>query len=138
MLYTLTLAELLEMDACDAVGGDYVMPDDPDDPDFRAAAMLPDKRRDPWYPALLEDIRAHGLRTPIWIHNGEIQDGGHRIAAAQDLGIDTLPCTDEAPDDPEGSATVYDFATGTVTNVGWRPERRLPDVAPTRHTGLRR
>lgn len=122
MVYTLPLPELLEMNACDAIGGDYYMPDDPEMPDFRAIAVLPDKRKDHWYPALLEDIRTNGLRIPIWIHNGEINDGLHRIAAAQDLGMDYLPCTDEAPDDPEASARVYDFRTKTWTTHGWNPQ----------------
>lgn len=127
MVYTLPLSELLEMDACDAIGGDYYTPDDPQMLDFRVSAVLDDKRKDPWYPALVEDIRVHGLRTPIWIHDGEVNDGCHRIAAAQDLGIECLPCTDEAPDDPEGSAIVYDFTTKTVTHRGWTPARS-PEV----------
>ena len=124
MVYMITLAELLEMDACDAFGGEYYLPDDPDMLDFRVAAVLTDKRKDPWYPALVEDIRVHGLRVPIWIHEGEINDGCHRIAAAQDLGIQELPCTDEAPDDPEGSARVYDVVTKTWTYRGWTPRPR--------------
>ncbi|MET8746322.1 ParB N-terminal domain-containing protein [Streptomyces sp. NPDC004728] len=124
MMYMLALTELLEMEACDAIGGEYYMPDDPEMLDFRVSAVLADKRKDPQYPALLEDIRVHGLRTPIWIHEGEINDGCHRIAAAQDLGMEYLPCTNAAPDDPEGSARVYDFATKTWTNHGWRPDRR--------------
>jgi hypothetical protein len=124
MTYMRALSELLEMDACDAIGGDYSMPDDPDMPDFRVAAVLADKRKDPWYPALVEDIRAHGMRVPVWIDNDEINDGCHRIAAAQDLGIEYLPCTDEAPDDPEASARVYDYATRTWSTHGWAPERR--------------
>jgi hypothetical protein len=119
MTYLRSLSELLEMNACDAIGGDYYMPDDPDMPDFRVSAVLADKRKDPWYPALVEDIRTHGLRVPIWIHNDEINDGCHRIAAAQDLGIQHLPCTDEAPDDPESSARVYDFTTKTWSYRGW-------------------
>jgi hypothetical protein len=121
MPYHLPLSDLLEMNACDAIGGDYYMPDDPEMLDFRAAAVLADKRKDTWYPALVEDIRVNGLRTPIWIHNGEINDGLHRIAAAQDLGIAQIPCTDEAPDDPEAGAQVYDFATKTWTYRGWTP-----------------
>jgi hypothetical protein len=124
MTYLLPLTELLEMDACDAIGGDYYLPDDPGTLDFRAAAVLPDKRKDSWYPALLEDIRVHGLRIPIWIHDGEINDGLHRIAAAQDLGIEYLPCTDEAPDDPESSARIYDCKTKTWSYRGWTPQRR--------------
>ncbi|MEU5662035.1 ParB N-terminal domain-containing protein [Streptomyces longwoodensis] len=123
MPYTRTLAELLETYACDAIAGEYYMPDDPEMPDFRVSAVLPDKRKDAWYPALVEDIRTHGLRVPIWIHDGEINDGCHRIAAAQDLGIEVLPCTDEAPDDPEGSAVVYSFATRAWTYHGWVPQR---------------
>lgn len=121
MAYMLPLTELLEMDACDAVGGGYYLPDDPEMLDFRVSAILADKRLDPWYPALVEDIRVNGLRTPVWIHEGEVNDGCHRIAAAQDLGMTYLPCTDEAPDDPEASARVYDFATKSWTCHGWNP-----------------
>lgn len=124
MTYLLPLSELLEMNACDAIGGEYYLPDDPEMPDFRVSAVLPDKRRDSWYPELVEDIRIHGLRTPIWINNGEINDGCHRIAAAQDLGIQQVPCTDEAPDDPEGSARVYDFSTKTWSYHGWNRAAR--------------
>jgi hypothetical protein len=123
-MYMRALSDLLEMDACDSIGGEYYMPDDPEMPDFRAAAVLPDKRKDSWYPDLVQDIRDHGLRTPIWIHEGEIQDGCHRIAAAQDLGMEYLPCTDEAPDDPESSGRVYDFATKTWSYRGWNRAAR--------------
>lgn len=124
VVYTLPLSELLEMNAEEAIGRGYRMPDDPEMLDFRVAAILPDKRRDPWYPALVEDIRIHGLRVPIWIYKDEISDGCHRIAAAQDLGIEYLPCTDVPPDDPEAGVSVLDADTKTWTVRGWAPNRR--------------
>lgn len=124
MKYTLALSELLEMDSSDAIRGDYCMPDDPEERDFRVSAVLADKRKDPWYPELLEDIRVHGFRTPIWIDKEEVNDGGHRIAAAQDLGIEHLLCTDEEPDDPEASTRIYDVATETWSFRGWTRGRR--------------
>jgi ParB-like chromosome segregation protein Spo0J len=37
---------------------------------------------------LLADIRAHGLRDPITLYNGQILDGRHRYRACIELGID--------------------------------------------------
>jgi hypothetical protein len=123
-VYTLPLSELLELNAEEAIGLGYRMPDDPEMLDFRVSAILQDKRRDPWYLALVEDIRIHGLRTPIWIHNDEIQDGCHRIAAAQDLGIEFLPCTDVPPDDPEAGVSTFDAATNSWIVRGWASHKR--------------
>ncbi|MEH0417832.1 ParB N-terminal domain-containing protein [Streptomyces sp. B21-083] len=122
--YMLPLSQLLEMTAEEAIACGYRMPDDPEALDFRVAAILPDKRRDPWYPSLVEDIRIHGLRTPIWIYKDEISDGCHRIAAAQDLGIEYLPCTDVPPDDLEAGVSVFDASTKTWTARGWAPDKR--------------
>lgn len=45
--------------------------------------------------ALTDDIRAHGLRHPITLYQGQILDGRHRYLACQQAGIDaryeTLP-----------------------------------------------
>jgi ParB-like chromosome segregation protein Spo0J len=44
--------------------------------------MAPDE-----YGALREDIRAHGLREPIWLFEGQILDGRNRYRACQDVGV---------------------------------------------------
>ena len=50
------------------------------------ATLFPDMSADD-YTALVEDIRHHGVRTPILVHAGQILDGRHRYRACQELGI---------------------------------------------------
>ncbi len=40
------------------------------------------------YQSLLDDIRANGLREPIWTYQGKIIDGRNRYRACMELGID--------------------------------------------------
>lgn len=40
--------------------------------------------------ALIDDIRAHGQREPITIHEGAVLDGVHRLMAVEQLGIEPL------------------------------------------------
>jgi hypothetical protein len=37
---------------------------------------------------LVEDIRNHGLREPIWLYQGRVLDGRHRLEACRLLGIE--------------------------------------------------
>jgi hypothetical protein len=39
------------------------------------------------FQALKEDIRLHGLIEPIWIYQGQLIDGRHRLRACRELGI---------------------------------------------------
>ena len=52
------------------------------------AALFPDMSNAD-FAALVEDIRAHGLKVPILVHNGQILDGRHRYKACRQLG---KPC----------------------------------------------
>jgi len=50
------------------------------------AALFPEMSDDD-FAALKEDIRKHGIKTPILVHGGQILDGRHRYRACQELGI---------------------------------------------------
>lgn len=51
------------------------------------------------FPDLTNHIQQHGIQSPIWIktdgQHAYIQDGKHRIRAAEQLGMDTAPVTVE-------------------------------------------
>ena len=40
------------------------------------------------YVALVEDIRRHGIKVPILMHEGQILDGRSRYKACRELGIE--------------------------------------------------
>jgi hypothetical protein len=76
---------------CDVCGG----------PELTAAtmrALLPYKRTANNYQALLDDVRAQGQLAPIHTIGAFINNGGHRIAIAVDLGWDTILCTETGTD----------------------------------------
>lgn len=50
---------------------------------------------------LVEDIREHGLREPVWLYEGKILDGRNRCLACQSVGIDPETRLYEG-DDPVG------------------------------------
>ncbi|MDX3759332.1 ParB N-terminal domain-containing protein [Streptomyces sp. AK02-04a] len=59
------------------------------------ADVLDHKRQSPHYPQLLEEIRRDGITVPVVIDYsgpfGELLEGHHRIAAAVDLGLPSVP-----------------------------------------------
>ncbi len=56
--------------------------------------ILDKKRKDPWYPALVQVIQDEGFTVPIRIDSaGWVVDGHHRIAAAMELGMAWVPVT---------------------------------------------
>jgi ParB-like chromosome segregation protein Spo0J len=59
------------------------------------ADVLDRKRQSPHYPQLLEEIRQNGITIPVVIDYsgtfGELLEGHHRIAAAVDLGLPSVP-----------------------------------------------
>lgn len=55
------------------------------------------KRDDPQYSDLVDSIRHHGIGTPVLIYGKTVHNGGHRIAAALDAGLEELPwCNDSS------------------------------------------
>lgn len=54
------------------------------------------KRSDPEYADLVDSIRHHGIGIPVLIYGRMVHHGGHRIAAAQDLGLEEIPWTDDS------------------------------------------
>lgn len=59
-------------------------------PDYKIseyAQVLPDMSAKE-YQALLDDIKEHGLRDDIVLHNGEILDGRHRYRACLEAGVE--------------------------------------------------
>lgn len=56
---------------------------------------LASKRRDPGYPALVENLRREGFTIPLSVYDGKLFDGHHRVAAAEDLGIISIPVIED-------------------------------------------
>ena len=50
---------------------------------------------------LVADVRAHGVREPIWLFEGQILEGRHRYLAAQAAGVD-CPIRPYEGNDPLG------------------------------------
>jgi hypothetical protein len=76
------LADILRLDSPDAAWeeGAYTVGD-----------TLAAKRASAAYPRILASVREHGITVPVWIVDGELREGHHRVAAAVDLGLDVLP-----------------------------------------------
>jgi site-specific DNA-methyltransferase (adenine-specific) len=69
--------------------------------DHEAAAAVPAMRSGE-YRELLADVRAHGIRVPLDIlADGRVLDGRHRLKAAREAGLDTVPVRVLALDEAE-------------------------------------
>lgn len=67
------------------------------------ADTLQDKRATPYYPGLLAEIARDGITVPVLIQQDEngadwLMDGHHRVTAALDIGLPTVPWTDTDED----------------------------------------
>lgn len=61
------------------------------------AEILDLKRNDSEFTDLVDSIRHHGIGTPVLIYGKTLHNGGHRIAAAVDLGLPESPwCNDSS------------------------------------------
>lgn len=66
------------------------------------AHLVPDMRAE-FYREFVEDVRTHGLKTPLEVsEDGVVLDGRHRLLAAIDIGLERVPCriVDLAGEDP--------------------------------------
>lgn len=61
--------------------------------DGEVGATLANKRKDEGYEALREDMRQHGVKTPLYVPGSWLNNGHHRVAAAVDLGMTHMPVT---------------------------------------------
>jgi ParB-like chromosome segregation protein Spo0J len=64
---------------------------------------LPVKRATPYYPGLRAEIARDGISVPVIIQVDEsgapwLMDGHHRVTAAVDLGLPTVPWADDDTD----------------------------------------
>jgi hypothetical protein len=73
---------------------------------FHPIADIFPRLEGPEFDALKEDIQAHGLREPLWLHDGQVVDGRNRYRACQELGI--TPPTREW----DGKGSLVDFVLG--------------------------
>lgn len=77
------------------------------------------KRTSPHYQDLLDSIRRHGVTTPIHIrtsHHGRfLVEGHHRITAACDAGLTSIPWTDDATLADRIENMSWTLTPGTIT-----------------------
>ncbi len=81
---------------------------------------LTTKRASTHYQTLLNDIRQHGITTPIHIRTNTygrrcLVEGHHRITAAVDAGLDTIPWTDDPTLADRIDAMQWKLTPGTIT-----------------------
>jgi hypothetical protein len=70
---------------------------------FTVGDTIAIKRGTPYYPGLLAEIARDGITVPVIIQHDEsgtpwLMDGHHRVTAAVDLGLPTVPWNDVDPD----------------------------------------
>lgn len=53
------------------------------------------------FDALVEDIRAHGLREPVVVHDGLVLDGRNRLRACEQVGLAPVTTTWDGDGSPE-------------------------------------
>ena len=58
-------------------------------------SVVAQARQAEWYPGLLDHMRGHGQVVPVCVIGGVFRNGGHRLAAAQELGWEQM---DVSPD----------------------------------------
>jgi hypothetical protein len=96
MIGTITIEEVLDM----------ISGDSPEE--GRVSEELSAKRQHDEYPEILDSVRRHGVQSPVLIRYDTLCNGHHRVAACIDLGIESIPFTD----DPE---------------IGWANEFEWPE-----------
>lgn len=86
---------------------------------YTVHAALPTKRTSPHYANLLADIRRNGITTPVHIrtsrHGRFLVEGHHRITAAVDAGLTTIPWTDDPNLADRIDAMPWKLTPGTIT-----------------------
>jgi hypothetical protein len=97
------------------------------------------------FAVLKEDIKAHGQREPIIVHEGMVLDGWHRFRACTELGIEPLKFTFSTADDPVSFVLSHNLhrrhltpsqrAAAVVACSTWAP---VGKVKPEMVSGLRR
>ncbi|MET9517431.1 ParB/RepB/Spo0J family partition protein [Streptomyces sp. NPDC002994] len=89
MIRTITVREVLNMTSFE---------DNPND-DWTVQGSLTTKRTSPHYQDLVDSIRRNGFTIPILIETHPegpvLADGHHRVTAAHELGLDTVPWTSD-------------------------------------------
>lgn len=93
------------------------------------------------FAVLKEDIKAHGQREPIIVHEGMVLDGWHRYCACTELGLKPLQLTFGEEDDPVAFVLSHNLhrrhltasqrAAAVVACSDWAPASRPKKVEPS-------
>jgi hypothetical protein len=71
-------------------------PSDNDDNYYTVGQIDPDISFDAHhYDALKDDIAKNGIKEPLEVRKGQLENGHHRAVAARDLGIEKIPIIEE-------------------------------------------
>ena len=105
--------------------------------EHEAAALLPQMPENE-FTALVDDIREHGLREPIVMHEGKILDGRHRWRACEELGIDPETKEWDGEGSPEAFVASMNLKRRHLT-VGQRAmiAAKLATLSTGKHSNLR-